>query len=46
MEQTCIIYIKNGVCYPEIMNAKIEDIRMDFFKRECQNFKEDITNHY
>lgn len=28
------------------MNVKIEDIRMDFFKSECQYFKEDITNHY
>lgn len=34
------------MCYPEIMNLKIKNTQIEFFKRERQSFKEDITNHY
>lgn len=34
------------MCYPEIMNVKIKDTQTEFFKRERQKFKEDVTNNY
>ena len=41
--RACIFYF---MCYPEIMNVKIKDTQTEFFKRERQKFKEDVTNHY
>lgn len=34
------------MCYPEIINVKIQETQTEFFKRERLRFKEDVTNHY
>ena len=34
------------MCYPEIMNVNTVANQTDFFKRERQNFKEEVSNHY
>ena len=34
------------MCYPEIMNVKTVANQTDFFKRERQNFKEEVSKHY
>ena len=34
------------MCYPEIMNVNTEATQTDFFKRERQFFKEQVSNHH
>ena len=34
------------MCYPEIMNVNTVANQTDFFKRERQNFKEEVSKHY
>ena len=34
------------MCFPEIMNVNIVATQTDFFKRERQNFREEVSNHY
>ena len=34
------------MCYPEIMNINTVASQTDFFQRERQNFKEEVSNHY
>ena len=34
------------MCYPEIMNVYTVAAQTEFFKRERQNFKEEVSNHY
>ena len=34
------------MCYSEIMNVNTVANQTDFFKRERQNFKEEVSNHY
>ena len=34
------------MCYPEIINVNTVATQTDFFKRERQNFKEEVSNHY
>lgn len=42
----CGSYFSSFVCYPEIINVKIQETQTEFFKRERLRFKEDVTNHY
>ena len=34
------------MCYPEIMNVNTVANQTDFFKRERQNFKQEVSKHY
>ena len=34
------------MCYPEIMNVNTTATQTEFFKRERQDFKEQVSNHY
>ena len=43
MDRTYFMSFKS---YPKIMNVNIKDTQTEFFKRERQKFKEDVTNHY